>query len=688
MQPPHKDIIQKSKQPQIIHPKYRTDIDGLRAIAVIAVVAFHAFPSWLKGGFIGVDIFFIISGYLISTIIFESLDKGTFSFSGFYTRRIKRIFPALIVVLIACLVIGWNILLADEYKQLGKHIAAGASFISNLTLWNEAGYFDSAADTKPLLHLWSLGIEEQFYIVWPLLLWLSWKCNFNFLLITILATITSFALNVYGVKNDPVATFYSPQTRFWELLSGSFLAWMTLYKKTLFFNIANKINNCIAQPIHRDILSHGELPASILSFIGLFILAYGFWKIDKNLIFPGEWALVPVIGTVFLLGAGAKGFINRTILSNKLVVWIGLISFPLYLWHWPLLSFARIVEGEEPSIRIRITAVILAFLLASLTYKVVERPIRFGKHGKLKTSLLIILMSLVGFSGYQVFIRNGIENRFQKMSMVDPETALALASNNCSVLFPKWAKLTDNPCRLQKQFGNTIAIIGDSHAGHLYVGMSESLGDKGGVADFAASCAAPYLDIASGTSEPNTTKMRGNAYRLINSAYEYIFNDSTIRTVILAHRPLCSYGDAKDIANPSITSANDALEDGMRRTFSALRKSHKNVIVLFDNPQLPFEPSACIQRPFRLANQGKKCSFPRSYFDSLEAYGNYKSLVNKVIKDFPEVHTLDLSETLCDDRNCYLVKNSQPLYLDRGHLNYNGSRYVAPYIMDSINLFN
>jgi peptidoglycan/LPS O-acetylase OafA/YrhL len=159
--------------PHFSHPKYRPDIDGLRAVAVLSVVAFHAFPAWMKGGFIGVDVFFVISGFLISTIIFENLDRGTFSFAEFYARRIKRIFPALLLVLIASFAFGWFALLADEFKQLGKHIAAGAGFVSNLVLWSEAGYFDNSAETKPLLHLWSLGIEEQFYIIWPFVLWFA-----------------------------------------------------------------------------------------------------------------------------------------------------------------------------------------------------------------------------------------------------------------------------------------------------------------------------------------------------------------------------------------------------------------------------------------------------------------------------------------------------------------------------------
>lgn len=264
----------KAHQTHLSHPKYRPDIDGLRAIAVLAVVAFHAFPNWIKGGFIGVDIFFVISGYLISTIIFESLDKGTFSFSEFYARRITRIFPALLLVLVACLTFGWFVLLADEYKQLGKHTAGGAGFVSNFLLWNEAGYFDNSAETKPLLHLWSLGIEEQFYILWPLLLWFFWKRNFNLFIITIAVAIASFILNIEGVKHDMVATFYSPQSRFWELLSGSLLAWFALYKADKFINIKNKLDDYLALVLNRE-KKDGNRSIYLMCFRSS---AYSYWR--------------------------------------------------------------------------------------------------------------------------------------------------------------------------------------------------------------------------------------------------------------------------------------------------------------------------------------------------------------------------------------------------------------------------
>lgn len=408
-------------QTHLSHPKYRPDIDGLRAIAVLAVVAFHAFPNYFQGGFIGVDIFFVISGYLISTIIFENLYKDTFRFSEFYARRIKRIFPALIVVLVACFIFGWFLLLADEFKQLGKHIAAGSSFISNIVFWNESGYFDKVADTKPLLHLWSLSIEEQFYILWPVLIWFAWKKNFNLLIIILVITVVSFVLNLKGVKQDPIATFYYPQTRFWELLSGSFLAYLMLHDK----HALSKINYYMPAYILNKVKEcNSNILSNILSFFGIFLLLFGFWRINKDLSFPGNWALIPVIGTLMLLIGGSKAWINRIILSNKLTVWFGLISFPLYLWHWPLLSFARIVESEIPSLNIRIAVVVLSILLAWLTYKLIECPLRFGKQSNTKVSTLVVLMIIIGYIGYKTYEKDGLSFRFPiKRAGIEPSIA-------------------------------------------------------------------------------------------------------------------------------------------------------------------------------------------------------------------------------------------------------------------------
>lgn len=208
---------------------YRSDIDGLRALAVLAVLAFHALPTVLPGGFVGVDIFFVISGYLISSILYSSLQHQQFSLLDFYSRRIRRIFPALITVFIACFAMGWYFFYADEFINLGRHMIASAAFIQNWMLASESGYFDTSAEIKPFLHLWSLGVEEQFYIVWPLLLWGAWKLRINLLKLTFLCLVVSFAWNIYELYfAQSTIAFYLPQVRFWELLIGAVLAYIHL----------------------------------------------------------------------------------------------------------------------------------------------------------------------------------------------------------------------------------------------------------------------------------------------------------------------------------------------------------------------------------------------------------------------------------------------------------------------------
>jgi peptidoglycan/LPS O-acetylase OafA/YrhL len=219
--------------PEITSSAYRPDIDGLRAVAVLGVVIFHGFPKLIPGGFVGVDVFFVISGYLISSILIDQLQKDRFSVIQFYKRRIRRIFPALILVLTVCLAAGWFIFFAGEYRQLGNHVAAGVGFVSNFLLLSEVNYFDAAAVTKPLLHLWSLGVEEQFYIVWPFMLWAAWRCRLNIFVAIVVLLIISFSLALLDHSRDGATAFYSPQTRFWELLTGALLACIAVRSPSL-----------------------------------------------------------------------------------------------------------------------------------------------------------------------------------------------------------------------------------------------------------------------------------------------------------------------------------------------------------------------------------------------------------------------------------------------------------------------
>jgi peptidoglycan/LPS O-acetylase OafA/YrhL len=288
--------------------KYRPDIDGLRAVAVGAVVLFHAFPNLAKGGFVGVDVFFVISGFLISSIILEGFAADRFSYLEFYARRIRRIFPALTVVCAISLLLGWYVLLPDEFRQLGKHTAAGAAFVSNFAFWNEAGYFSAAADTKPLLHLWSLGIEEQFYIAWPLALGLLWKWRQRLFLVTLAVAALSFAVNIATLPESPVAAFYSPLSRFWELAAGGALAQIALLRPALLTNFANA-----------------------RSLAGILLIAVAVFELTINSAFPGYWALLPTLGALLIISAGPDAWLNRYVLGNKIAVSVGLSSVRLKL---------------------------------------------------------------------------------------------------------------------------------------------------------------------------------------------------------------------------------------------------------------------------------------------------------------------------------------------------------------------
>lgn len=461
----------------VSHLKYRADIDGLRAIAVLSVVAYHAFPKKIMGGFIGVDIFFIISGFLISTILFQNLAAGSYNIIDFYRRRIKRIFPALLLVLISCMILGWFFLLSDEYRQIGKHVAGGAGFISNILLWGEAGYFDSSAETKPLLHLWSLAVEEQFYIFWPLILAAIWKKRWNFSVIISLAVI-SFAINLMYLKTNTTAAFYSPLSRFWELMIGSLLAYVLLYKPQLL-----------------------EKHRNVQSFAGFFLLAAGLLLINHERQFPGWWALLPTLGASLVISAGPATYLNRTVLSSKPFVWFGLISYPLYLWHWPVFSFLHIVTS--PTRNVKLVAIALSILLAWLTYRLLEKPLRTGAVANGRTIALALIMVVTGSAGYYTYVNGGLEgtgyrlagkskfseyysNNYPDWHYMKSQGMIEKYREECNFydiaqyLIGKASEVPrpalDSSCfERNLAFKKSVFLWGDSHAEHLNYGLKNTL---------------------------------------------------------------------------------------------------------------------------------------------------------------------------------------------------------------------
>ena len=445
--------------------RYRADIDGLRALAVLAVILFHTFPNELPGGFVGVDIFFVISGYLITQIILEELVSGNFTAASFYARRIRRIFPALIIVLVATFAFGWLYFLPMELLSLGKNILASALFSANLMLLSEVSYFDVAAHMKPLLHLWSLGIEEQFYLVWPLLLWLLPRKRL--LLTTGIIFSASFALNIAMIAQYPSETFYLPFTRAWELMAGAALA-----------QTSRKDGR------HHDLFAAIEIATIALSFL----------LINTKTLFPGWAALAPVVGTVFLIRSEGS-FLSRAVLSHRAAVNIGMISYPLYLWHWPLLVFAELLKFKRLTDLERGLVIALTFVLAWLTYKFIERPIRFGRRRSTKPLVAcmaaLAVAALVPALGYGPTLPDPIS---RMITVLDPMEGLrvgeCLLSDRAQDAFPP-------NCVDQKH--PLVVIWGDSTASALVPGFRSLQSSRNfGIAQFTVTSCPPLL-IRSGS---------------------------------------------------------------------------------------------------------------------------------------------------------------------------------------------
>ncbi|HYR05562.1 MAG TPA: acyltransferase family protein, partial [Gallionella sp.] len=542
---------------------YRSDIDGLRAIAVLAVVVFHAFPSLLLGGFAGVDIFFVISGFLISKHIWEELNAGAFSVKTFYARRVRRIFPALSVVLLACLVMGWVLLTPAEYEQLGKHVVAGAIFVSNLVLWKESGYFDNAADTKPLLHLWSLGIEEQFYIVWPLLLAFFWRYTRHFGWAFLGITGVSLAYSMMIVRHDAVADFYSPLTRFWELALGAGLAYLVAHKPTI-----------------------SAMSRTLVSWFGLGLVLASFVVIEKNYAFPGAWALLPTLGAACLIYAGESAWPNRQVLSLRLLVWVGLISYPLYLWHWPLLTFVRIMESGTPSVGLRVWLVIASFALAWLTYKFLERPVRSRPRSRSIVLILCLAMLLLGAAGLAVKKLDGFKSRQFSMLNGNLGTLMLGADrgrlqNGCGIAEAQQSLF--QYCLRSRTEAPRYALLGDSKGEALFYGLVRESKPE-----------MPWVMIGS-VSPPKGDAATEDRQQLRNRlALQAVLHNPSIKVVVLAVAlrnifPLDS--------ETGFIAANASIPPGeieaYSRTILQLEQAGKRVVFAIDNPTFP-DPTSCI----------------------------------------------------------------------------------------------
>jgi peptidoglycan/LPS O-acetylase OafA/YrhL len=628
------------------HANYRAHVDGLRGIAVLSVVGFHAAPGRVPGGFIGVDIFFVISGFLISSIIFDGLATNTFNFVKFYTRRIKRIFPALIVILLGCFIFAQFVLVADEYKQLSKHVAGGAGFVSNLILWSESGYFDNASETKPLLHLWSLGVEEQFYIIWPITLWFAWNKRVNILVVIVLIAVLSFLINIYYIYVDAAFAFYTPLSRFWELLIGAALAFARYQTRASFHDTGNMFNN-------------------ILACAGCLVIATSLWLIDKDQRFPGWLAILPTTGAALIIAAGSKAWVNRVILSNPKLVWFGLISFPLYLWHWPLLSFLRVLHSSEVPQQARFVAVLASIVLAWLTYIFIEKPIRFGAPNRYITAALVSLVAITGWLGWNGYARDEFRLRFVALPKVANEGDIGndryfeyLQRNFYSCTPIELLMESDVWHGIRRCFQSEekaekqVALIGDSHAEHLFAGLAEAL-------------TGVNLVMFGQGGIPFTND------KDFKNIFNYVLNDKNITRVILS-----AHWNAKFISEHM--SAVE-VEAGLLETVNKLSAAGKRVFITDDVPEFSFDPYKC-KYDGRLGlahNCSEDASLLRKQLQM------FQPILQSVADRNVAVKIIPTAEMFCDKNECSMARDGVLFFRDAHHLNINGSKYLGKLIIQN-----
>ena len=638
---------------------YRPDVDGLRAIAILSVIGFHAFPGYVEGGFVGVDVFFVISGFLISGLIFKELEQGNFRFANFYARRIKRIFPALILVISACLVLGWFVLLSDEYKQLGKHIVAGMAFISNFALRDESGYFDTAAELKPLLHLWSLGIEEQFYIIWPPLLLFAYRRGLNLILLIILIAVASFALNIGMIDMDPISAFYLPQTRFWELMIGGILAYITLYKKDEFDSLLNR--NVFRASKHSTAFHN------VIAVFGGLLVVVAIFGLSREKPFPGWWGLLPTIGTFLLIFPGQKTWLNGKILSNPLLVFVGLISYPLYLWHWPLLSFARIIESGKPTREIVLAAVGLSFVLAWLTYKFIEKPIRSKKSNSSSIALFFVAV-LVGISGLFLLV-----GTMQPRSISLGLEKIIRAAGDWS--FPgsnlKPFQFQGRTFLQEGQGAQKVLFVGDSDIEQYWPRIDKLISERPSEtksAIFATVHACPPLPNVKQKDHP-----RCNGF--VEKVYAFA-EDSSVDTVVIGANWLHYFNSNLYLFEEKGFSGNLGIgSDASNRAYKALesmivslRQQGKKVYLVLNIPVgEENNPKAMIQRS--LLKGGFYVNVRNINRDQFVAASEPVISKLKEVAHRSGAVILDPIDFLCDSLICpSLTKDGEPIYKDVSHI--------------------
>lgn len=656
---------------------YRSEIDGLRALAVLAVMFFHAgFPT-LGGGFIGVDVFFVISGYLITSIILTERQKGTFSLVSFYERRVRRIVPALLVVVFACLLFAWLWMLPGEMEDLTKSVVAVSTFSSNVFFWKESDYFAPSSQLRPLLNTWSLAVEEQYYLLFPLFLLVTWRMGVRWVVsLLVAAGVISLVGAQWGSFHMPGATFYSLPTRSWELIIGVLAAFYLFDKGT-----HRSTNHAIDQ---------------FASLVGILLIACAVFAYSERTNWPSLYTLAPTVGTALvILFAHPKTLIGR-LLSNRLLVGIGLISYSAYLWHYPLFAFARIRSIDPPSQMVFFALVLTALLFAYISWKYIEQPFRNRNVVERRTVFVTAATGsgvLLAF-GLAGFITNGFPSRWDaqvlQVASANQKHRAQLYAGGCHL---RGSDATPKACvRGASTDTPTYAIWGDSHAGILVHELEESFTERGmSFVQYTKNNCPVSVGL-------NVKPFRGEDQNCEDFTRTVVrdLNDKAIQTVIVASRWLQYLEEGIDPHSLSVSLPRNGLytEFGTETNLvmaayteairSLLRGLHR-VIIIYPVPESERDVPKSLTK-LVISNSLEPFSLTTDYNQISQSLSKVNEVFDALGED-PNLVRIKPEELLCNTyttASCVAQLNGVPLYFDSEHLSNAGARLVVNEILEEI----